>query len=230
MELTKPALNNNTKPEKGSRWGFRGMTVRNWLELLVMPLVLSLITVAFTVQQGQTQRTIEEQRAQDQALQVYLDQMDSSMLGKDLRASPQDNEVQTLARARTLTVLQRLDWNRNAQVVRSLMEGNLKRSEIADKEPVLNLKDAGLTYAIFGDADLTCADLSQTDLSDANLRNANLAGADLSGANLSDADLSGAGLAMYVFLEDADVSDADFSGTDLSGKTVSQRTDRLLSI
>lgn len=154
------------------------MTVRNWLELLIMPLVLSLVTVAFTVQQGQSQRTIEEQRAQDQALQAYLDQMGSLMLGKDLRASPQDSEVQALARARTLTVLDRLDGNRKAQVVRFLMEGNLKRSQIADKEPVLNLKDADLTYANFGDADLTGADLSQTDLSDANLRDANLAGAD----------------------------------------------------
>ena len=56
--------------------------------------------------------TTQEQRAQDPALQAYLDQMSTLLLEKDLRNSEEDSEVRTLARARTLTVLERLDPSR----------------------------------------------------------------------------------------------------------------------
>jgi septal ring factor EnvC (AmiA/AmiB activator) len=99
------------------RWtGFRGMTVRDWLQLLIVPFALVVISFLFTAQQDQRQqqieqqraeaeRELEEQRAQDQALQAYLDQMSTLLLEKDLRSSDKDSEVRTLARARTLTVL-----------------------------------------------------------------------------------------------------------------------------
>jgi hypothetical protein len=41
---------------KQSRWGFRGMTVREWLELLIVPVVLALITVVFSWQQNERQQ------------------------------------------------------------------------------------------------------------------------------------------------------------------------------
>lgn len=114
------------------RWtGFRGMTVRDWLQLLVVPLALVIIGFLFTAQQDRRQQQIETQRAQqaqkiedkraeaerelavqsaqDEALQAYLDQMSTLLLEKDLRNSDDDSEVRTLARARTVTVLRRLD-------------------------------------------------------------------------------------------------------------------------
>jgi hypothetical protein len=46
------------------RWtGFRGMTLRNWLELLVVPLALVVIGFLFSVQQDARQQRIEDQRA-----------------------------------------------------------------------------------------------------------------------------------------------------------------------
>jgi cytochrome c-type biogenesis protein CcmH/NrfF len=62
------------------------MTVRDWLDLLVVPLALVVISFLFTTQQDQRQqrtenqraeaeRELAEQRAQDEALQAYLDQM-----------------------------------------------------------------------------------------------------------------------------------------------------------
>src|SRR5215211_6844481 len=111
---------------KQSRWGFRGMTVRDWLQLLIVPLALVVISFLFTAQQDQRQQQIENQRAeaerelakqsaQDEALQAYLDQMSSLLLEKDLREAKGDSEVRTLARARTLTVLRRLDTNRKEE-------------------------------------------------------------------------------------------------------------------
>src|SRR5215203_6139982 len=119
------------------RWtGFRGMTVRDWLDLLVVPLALVVISFLFTTQQDQrqqqteTQRTqaeqeLAEQRAQDEALQAYLSQMGSLLLEKDLRKSEEDSEVRTLARARTLTVLGRLDPSRKTAVMQFLVEAKL---------------------------------------------------------------------------------------------------------
>jgi hypothetical protein len=43
--------------------GFQGKTVWDWLQLLIVPIVLSLITLAFTWQQDTRQNDIEDRRA-----------------------------------------------------------------------------------------------------------------------------------------------------------------------
>jgi hypothetical protein len=113
---------------------FGGQTVWDWLHLLsalAIPVVLAAAGLWFTAQQDQRQQEIEGQRAkqaqksedqrakaerklavqraQDEALQAYLDQMSGLLLERDLRASEKGSESRTLARARTLTVLGRLD-------------------------------------------------------------------------------------------------------------------------
>ncbi len=77
---------------------------RDWVEIVAAPLLIGLIvgvigvslTAWFSKQQDQRQNTIEErraksereleeQRAQDEALQLYLDQMSMLLLDEDLR-------------------------------------------------------------------------------------------------------------------------------------------------
>src|SRR5215218_5242752 len=103
--------------------GFADKTLWDWLQLLsalAIPVVLATAGLWFTAQQDQLQqqtenkraaaeRELADQRAQDEALQAYLDQMGGLLLERDLRASEKGTEVRTLARARTLTVLERLD-------------------------------------------------------------------------------------------------------------------------
>ena len=131
------------EPQKDSRWGFRGMTVRNWLELLVVPLVLLGIGLLFQIQQNEVeerrleaQQHIEEQRAQDEALQTYLEQMGQMLLDKDrpLRQSKEGDEVQLLARARTVTILRRLDSARNRDILQFLREARLVPSYRYDSQ------------------------------------------------------------------------------------------------
>jgi hypothetical protein len=97
----------------------------DWLQLLIVPLAIAVIGLWFTAQQDARQQQIEnrraasdrqiaEQNAQDDALQAYLDQMSTLLLDKDLRTSDEDSEVRTLARARTLLVLERLDQPQDA--------------------------------------------------------------------------------------------------------------------
>jgi uncharacterized protein YjbI with pentapeptide repeats len=200
---------------------FGGRAVWDWLQLLIVPIILSLITVVFTWQQGvrqdalevqraKSERKIEEQRAQDAALQAYLDQMSQLMLGKDLRGLEEDSAVRTLARARTRTILTRLDGRRKGSVVQFLYEASLLKKD----RPVVSLSDVRLRGA----------DLSQLDLSEVNLSGAGLRSANLSGADLSDADLSGA------ILIDANLSFATISNTNMSGTYLDRANLRYTSL
>jgi hypothetical protein len=101
--------------------GLGDKTLWDWLQLLIVPLVLVIGGFSLTTLQDARQRAIEDQRAQDTALQAYLDQMGNFLLEKDLRTSKEDSEVRTLARARTLTVLARMDPSRRQEVMQFLL-------------------------------------------------------------------------------------------------------------
>jgi hypothetical protein len=171
-------------------------TLWDWLQLFIVPLALAAIGLWFSAQQdahqqqieekrAQSERQIEKQRAQDAALQAYLDQMSQLKLNGNLRDSEEDSEVRTLARARTQTVLGRLNSRRKGSVVQFLYEADL----INKNHPVVSLSDVRLSGADLSGADLSGADLSDADLIDANLSDTYLNQADLSGANLLGADL-----------------------------------------
>ena len=84
--------------------------------LCFIPLLIFYGTAQITQEQAnseakraEAERELAEQRAQDEALQAYLDQMNNLLLEHNLRDSEPGIEVPTLARARTLTVLSTLD-------------------------------------------------------------------------------------------------------------------------
>jgi Pentapeptide repeats (8 copies) len=169
-----------TKPKQRTFW--------DWLSLLIVPIVLALGGYLFnrlesrrTKEDAERQREADQQiadrRAQDNALQAYLDRIGELLLDKDkpLRDSKEDDEVQTLARARTLTVLRRLDGERKGRVLPFLYEAKLI-TDSADTKPVLR----------FGSTD----ELGRADLKAARLRGARLLYIDLRGVYLREADLS----------------------------------------
>jgi len=220
------------EPHKDSRWGFRGMTVRNWLELLVVPLVLLGIGLLFQIQQNEVEERrleaeqhIEEQRAQDEALQTYLEQIGQMLLDKDrpLRQSKEGDEVQLLARARTVTILRRLDSARNRDILQFLREARLVPSNKYEiQEHIVRLDNSNLSKADLRGANLDSFDLHGTDLSGADLRDARLPWSYLPYAKLNGANLRGAYLrgdpdqSGDADLSDADLSDANLSEADLS--------------
>jgi uncharacterized protein YjbI with pentapeptide repeats len=211
---------------KQSRWGFRGMTVRDWLALLIVPLVLLGLGFLFQIQQSEVEqrrleadRHIEEQRAQDEALQTYLEQMGQMLLDKDrpLLQSKEGDEVQLLARARTVTILRRLDSARNRDILQFLREAQLVPSNRYNvKEHIVSLDRANLRKVNLKGAYLDSFSLQGTDLSDADLRDAYLAWSFLRNAKLNGADLRGADLSGDTDLSgNTDLSQADLSNTDL---------------
>jgi uncharacterized protein YjbI with pentapeptide repeats len=238
-----PAEQEGKEPDNQPPWwkGLWGWTqfgekkLWDWLQLLsalAIPVVLTVAGFWYSSQQEKQQqhiedqraasdRDIEEQRAQDAALQAYLDQMSVLLLDKNLRDSEEDSEARRLARARTLTVLGRLDPHRKRTVVRFLYESAL----IQEGDPIVNLATADLRAADLslddlraadlGEAILRGADLKTADLRDANLRSADLSNADLSNADLSDADLRFAKLVNADLCCNADLSNADLSNAKL---------------
>jgi Pentapeptide repeats (8 copies) len=171
-----------------------------WLKLLVVPAVLAAGGLWFNRQQRERELTIArqqreqeleiaERRAQDEALQAYLDQMSNMLLPNQdqpslYKARPGDS-LSSVARARTLSVLPRLNGDRKARVVQFLYESGL----IAAERRVLDLRGSDLR-----EADLVLTDLSGADLFAAKLSKAKLSGARLIGAFLREADLSAADL------------------------------------
>src|SRR5215208_6543491 len=113
--------------------------------------------------------------------------MNTLLLEHNLRHSEEDSGVRTLARARTLTVLGRLDPSRKSAVLQFLAEAQLIQ-RFEKRLPIITLSDADLRDVEQSFTDLWRADLSFTDLSGANLKG-DLSRADLSGADLSDANL-----------------------------------------
>jgi uncharacterized protein YjbI with pentapeptide repeats len=226
---------------KKSLWDF--------LDLLIVPLALAIIGLGFAAQQQARQTQSEEQRAQNAALQAYLDQMNPLILEKHLLDSEEGDTVFTLAKARTTTVLAQLDGEHNQAVTRFLFESGLLREPAllakADLEDAklhkavlqnatlagINLKGANLTDAVLIEADFYAeekvgkatqefpADLTKADLSRAPLQGADLSQCHLKEATLTDATLQSADLSS-ADLQGADLSHAALQGANLSPATV----------
>src|ERR671913_505379 len=218
---------------KKSRWGFRGMTVRDWLPIvgaLLVPVVIALGIWAITWQldklenqRAEAERELAEQQAQDEALQAYLDQMSQLILDRKLleveQGDPlheQGDPVHTLAQARTSTAILRLDAQHNESVTHFLIHSGLA---VRSKDSARVLRGSTLSHAKLSDAHLPVADLGGADLSNALLDNADLV-AHLTNADLSDASLIGADLRdanlFGADLRDANLISADLSRADLS--------------
>ena len=186
--------------------GYRyDITLWDWLNLLVVAVVIAGVGIWFNRQQRERELEIAEHRTQDEGLQAYLDVMSQLLTDekRPLRRAQIGDSLSSVARART--VLPRLDGERKARVVQFLYESGL----IAKGRPILDLLRVDLRGA-----DLLGVGLRGADLNGAHLSGAHLFRADLKWAVLSFADLSGADLRRVDLLE-ADLWDTDLSGADL---------------
>jgi uncharacterized protein YjbI with pentapeptide repeats len=140
----------------------------------------------------QQQRELEEQRAQEDALQSYFEQMGGLLTDYNLIKANREDILQ-LARAQTLTVARRLDQDRKGQLLDFLYNSQLIRKGKTG-ESIVNIRRADFSGANLRKAKLNYANLMYVDISGADLNGAELRHADLRGADLQRADLSGADL------------------------------------
>jgi len=179
-----------------------GKTLWDWLQLLIIPLILAAGALLFNFTNSHTERQIALDNQRETALQAYIDKMSELLLKEHLverradgKLKPEYDEVRKIARVRTLRVLPRLDKERKRNVIQFLHESHL----INKDDPIIDLTEADLRKASLDEAELEGANLSGAklmgaNLSKAKLMNANLDDARLKGARLMKADLSGANL------------------------------------
>jgi len=222
--------------------GLHDKTLWDWLQLLVVPIVIALLAGLFTTvqilyqqaaeerlqnritdQNAEIQRFIEEQRAQSASIGAYLDLMTQLLLERNLKDSDENSVVRAIAQAQTTRVLRDADPSSKQTVLLFLYDSGLLFE--GGRSPIVDLSNADLSKADLRLTDLSNADLSGTDLSEANLSEANLSEANLRHADLSWALLSGADLSNATLseanLSKADLIDADLNSADLSDANLS---------
>jgi uncharacterized protein YjbI with pentapeptide repeats len=215
-------------------------TLWDWLDLLIIPVVIAIGGFLFNSSQNRATQAAAERRSLDDTLQAYLDGMAQLITDKEqpLHSAKPGDSLSTLARARTLTVLRRLDSGRKRRVLEFLYESRLidkeqallNESELIERQHNIislrqanlrgtnlymvylrkaDLREADLKWADMYGARLYGADLREADLRWADLSVAHLIGADLRQANLQEADLR------WAHLDDADLQWADLRKADL---------------
>ncbi|MGE5375104.1 MAG: pentapeptide repeat-containing protein [Bacteroidota bacterium] len=235
MPLSMPALVWLSVHQENAAWSGFGKTVISsletktfwdWLDLLLLPLILAGGTLLLSRSRRNTERyraeenaTLEREIANDsqkeEALQSYFDRMDDLLLKEKLsKFSPE--EVRNVARIRTLSVLRGLDPKRKGLVLLFLKDAGL-----IDREAVIDLCGADLSgtvipFASLGRVNLSEADLSGADLQGVGLAKAYLGGTILKGANLVGANLAGADL-FETNLSGANLAHARLNGANLNG-------------
>lgn len=220
-------------------------TLWDWLQLLIIPLVLAVVALLFNLANSRTERQIANQRyKQDQQIAEQRYEQDQQIAKQRYEQDQQialDKQREGLLQAyldriSELLLKEKLRSSavdaevRNVARVRTitiLFQLDARRIEYifaflrearlmsATSDSIISLKQANLSTINFSQAHIGQADLSKANLNKANLRGAALSDADLQGADLTGVDLIYANLSGAA-LSDADLSNAYLSKADLS--------------
>jgi uncharacterized protein YjbI with pentapeptide repeats len=181
-------------------------------------LIAQFVSIQIARSSQMQQQEMEDQRAQDDALQKYLDQISELLVDKRIRESGPEDDKRAVARAKTLTLLLRLDGTRKSVLLRFFHEARLIKKKATDNNqyihPLIELKYADLSRAKLAHIDLRDDDLSDAYMDDADLTDARLEGASLKRVSLQRARLPGASL------RGADLTGSSLRNADLRGATL----------
>ena len=100
-------------------WTWTGFnkSLWDWMQLLIIPAALAVVAIWFNRVERRNEQDIASDNQQEAALQAYLDKMSELLLKEGLRKPETDNEVRKIGRARTLTVLRKLDPERKGSLL-----------------------------------------------------------------------------------------------------------------
>lgn len=194
------------------KWsGFGSKSLWDWMDLLIVPLVLAIVGFLYNRSEKSTEREITKDNQKEAMLQSYLSAMTELILKYDLN----DPKVISIAQARTVSLITRLDNDRKVTVLSFLAASEL----ISVNNPIIKLSGLDFSENTLGsflsvwlvEVNLSGCKLSGSTFWGSNFRYADLINADLSGADLSGADFCGANL-----------KNSNFFGTLLSGTNFSE--------
>lgn len=219
-----------------------GRSLWDWADLLLVPFVLAIGGFLLQRSERAADREIAEKRHKndqdlaesryandkeiarnthmDKTLDEYLKTMTGFLLQENsLLKSKKDDPIRDVARTQTITVINRLDSERNKIVFQFLQEADLlsrKKDPKTDVEkPIVSLAYADLKSTNLEGVNLKNADLNESDLSGAHLNGAILISASLKGALLVEAKLGAANLT-EAHLESAYLFKTNLRGANLS--------------
>lgn len=182
-----------------------GKTLWDWLELLIIPLALVFggfllnrtekrHEIRLSTERAESDRKIAENRNQEIALSEYFDRMSELLLNINLKNSNFPSEPRNVARARTLTILRRLNGERKAIVLNFLSESELILKGNDKSFPIVNLIKADLSEIY-----LSVSYLDNIFLEGVNLNNSNIFGTSFKGAILTGCDFVGSKIELADF-------------------------------
>jgi hypothetical protein len=220
-------------PKATINWGFKDKTFWNWMELLIVPVILATGAWYIDMSQSAKQEALEKDRMEEARrledvryktgiLNDYRRSITELVKDGGLLSSPPTCGVIEAAKTLTKGTLPQLGAAQKGALLSFLFDFELIGHPSRDNAviSVLNadfsdarLIDTNLSAANLNDANLVRADLTEatligTYLDDAILTNAKLGGATLMGAQLVGADLSGTDLKNTVLIE-ADLENVD---------------------
>jgi hypothetical protein len=194
------------------KWsGFQKKSFWDWLQLLIVPLMLAFGAFYLNYASETRDKQIAEEGKQQELLKDYFSKMQTLILAE--KTLPKSNnkptgspsldqnqpklspESQAIARSLTLAVLDELDGPRKGKVITYLAESNL----INKPNPEIKLDRANLQDLVLQDVDMNGVKIYKADMTKANLTDVSLINADLtlsifSSATLQKVNFSGATL------------------------------------
>jgi Pentapeptide repeats (9 copies) len=203
---------NAVNPLNANRRGRK--TLWDWLQLLIIPMLLAGGAVSFNMQQSEVSRSITADQQKEATLNTYMNDISDLLLNHSLATSKFGDQVQYVARAKTLSALRVLNPERKNVLMRFLSDTGILFGQ-SGKPPVLRLNDADLSDVNLSGVKLYGAYLSATNFMGARLDSANLAFANLDEANLHNVDLNHADLFHTHFCA-TNLSGVQLGGTSLS--------------
>jgi len=178
----------------------------DWLDLLVVPVVLALGGILITfineinnreiaayqrhldrdldLSNKQKDFDLQESMHQIRLLSEYLSNMSKLMLDYKLRQKRKS--VRDIANAWTINAMMNLNKDNKGEALRFLYNSDL----ISGNNPVVNVSEMDFSETILKASNLSGANLSGIILNNSDLNKTNLSGTNLTNAKLSDADLS----------------------------------------
>lgn len=220
--------------------GPHAKTLWDWLDLLIVPLVLSIGVWFLSSTEKESEKLVELDRQRQNILDLFISQVSKLILENHLKSENVIKEIRAIARTYSLGAFRRLDGGRKAEALQFLLE-----SKLINHEPIIPLKEANLRETSLDSAELIGAEIKGAYFCYANFKKANLTQTNLCGCDLSftdftqatftDTDLSYTFL-KYAKLRNVDLSKAnldcaDVEGADLRGAKLSRKQyDQLVSL
>jgi len=192
----------------------------DWLELLIIPIVLLLAGLGYSEWQRGTEYKLAKEKEHSDALQAYFDSMKDLIIdGKltDTQNDP-DHPIRALARSKTITTLQIVDDERKKAVFNFLWHAGL----IILNQPLIlfdelelnevNLRNIKLTYVDLGSIVFKSADLTGATINSSNLYLADLSYVKANHCTMNDSVLDNANL-MGAYFQESNLFESRFVGS-----------------